>query len=351
MSETASGAVADEVRVTKEVHITPGDLAGFIVSLGGVKFWIVAAFPLYVGWVLAQNPLDVAGRHLFVDDLKLVLALVVIGPMLGSYSLLVNTYYDMETTDRVNPRKQYVQAIEDILDRETVAYAAWGFGVLGLLSALYVAQNLIAYEGGGGLLTALLGQYVFLALMAIVVLLSVLYSHPAVRWKGVPGMDLLVNVLGFGVVCPLAGWALLRPIESFPAWYLASSALFVGSVYVPTTASDYTSDRAFGIQTLAVALGVRRAMGLGFVLLLGAIALLGVGDRLIWFPFSGPARGVLEVLWPFLAVQGALYAASMRHPSQPKIWALLLLLSLVQGLSTLLFLFQFTGGQTYATGP
>lgn len=339
--------MADEVRIRKEVHVTPGDLAGFIVSLGGVKFWIVAAFPLYVGWVLAQNPLDLAGRHLFIDELRIVLALAVIGPLLGSFTLLLNLHVDMEDTDRVNPRKQYVQVLEDLIDRETVAYGAWGFAAVGLLLAFFISQNLISYEGQGGPATALLGRHVFLALMALAALLAVLYSHPATRWKGVPGMDVLVNVLGFGVICPLAGWSLVRPVEGFPLWFLAASALFVGSVYVPTAASDYESDRAFGIRTLAVALGVRRTLLLGFLLLVAAIGLLVLADRAVWFPFDGPATHVLDILWPFLAVQVLLYAASLRRPTQAKIWALLLLLSLTQGLATLLFLFEFVGGQAF----
>lgn len=336
-----------EVRVRKEVHITPQDLFGFIVSLGGVKFWIVAAFPLYVGWVLAQNPFGLDGRHFFIDDLRVVLGIIVIGPLLGTFTLLLNAFFDLRDTDRVNPRKEYVRAIEDLVDPETVLYAAWSFAVVGLLLAAYVSANLIVYRDPGGPITALLGPYTFLVLMGLAALLSILYSHPRVRWKGTPGMDVLVNVLGFGIIAPLAGWALLRPIEGFPLWYLASVALFVGSVYVPTTVSDYTSDKAFGIRTTAVALGVRGAMAVGFGLLWGAVLLLVIGDLLVLFPFDGQATHALAALWPFLAVQILLYGAFMRRPTPSNVWALLLLLSIVQALATFLFLYQFTGGQAY----
>ncbi|MDX1534036.1 MAG: UbiA family prenyltransferase [Thermoplasmata archaeon] len=337
-----------EVRVRKEVHITPQDLTGFIVSLGGVKFWVVAIFPMYVGWVLAQNPFGVDSRHLFVDQLGIVLGFLVIGPLLGTFTLLINVYYDMLDTDRVNPRKQYVRVVEDVMDRETVLYAAWGFALIGLLLAFYVSENLVSYPGPQGPITAVFGPYTFFALMVLAVVLSVLYSHPAVRWKGVPGMDIVVNVVGFGIIAPLAGWALLRPIDGFPLWYLASTALFVGSVYVPTTASDYESDRQYGIRTTAVALGVQGALVIGFAFLIGAIALLAYGNALGLFPFDGPATNALATLWPFLAAQILLYLAFLRRPTQAKIWALLLLLSILQALATFLFLFQFTAGQTYA---
>lgn len=338
--------MADEVRVRKEVYITPQDLTGFIVSLGGIKFWAVAIFPMYVGWVLAQAP--VSARHLFVDQLGIVLALVVIGPLLGTFTLLINTYYDMETTDRVNPRKQYVTVLEDLIDRDTVRYAAWGFAGLGLLLAAFVAVNLIRYDPPLAGLSALLGGQMFFLLIALAAILSFAYSHPSIRFKGVAGMDLVVNVLGFGVICPLAGWALLRPVEAFPAWYLLSTALFVGASYAPTTASDYEADKEYGIRTMAVALGRLGTMRIGFVQLVLAVALLFAGAAASWFPFTPPANRALDALWPFLAAQVVVYAVFLRKPTQAKTWALILLETILQGLTTLLFLYFFVGGQSYA---
>ena len=329
--------MADEVRVRREVHITSQDLTGFIVSLGGVKFWAVAIFPMYVGWVLAQPE---TARRLFVDDLGIVLGLVVIGPLLGTFTLLLNTYYDMSTTDLVNPRKQYARVIEDLIDRETVWYTAWGFAAIGLLLAAFVSANLVPYRGG-------LAPFAFFVLIALTVVLSVAYSHPTTRLKGVAGMDVLVNVLGFGVICPLAGWSLLRPVDAFPLWWLLSSALFVGASYAPTTASDHESDRAYGIRTLAVALGIPGSMRVGFALLVAAVAVLFVGGGAHAFPFNGNATDAITLLWPFLLGQVALFAIFLRKPTQPKIWALILLLTVLQGLSTILFLYLFTAGQAY----
>ena len=338
--------MADEVRVHKQVYITPQDLTGFIVSLGGIKFWAVAIFPMYVGWVLAQEP--VTARHLFIDQLGIVLGLVLIGPLLGTFTLLINTYYDMETTDRVNPRKQYVTVLEDLVDRDTVRYAAWGFAGLGLLLAAFVSTNLVRYDVPVVGLSAALGGRTFFLLIALAAALSFAYSHPSIRLKGVPGLDLAVNIVGFGVICPLAGWALLAPVETFPPWYLLSTALFVGAAYAPTTASDFEADKAYGIRTMAVALGRVVAMRVGFVQLVAAVALLFVGASQGWFPFTPPAHRALDALWPFLAAQVAFYAVFLRKPTQSKTWALILLETILQGLTTLLFLYFFVGGQSYA---
>ncbi len=63
------------------------------------------------------------------------------------------------------------------------------------------------------------------------------------------------------------------------------------------------------------------------------------------------ARNALATLWSFLAAQIGLYAAFIRRPTQAKIWALLLLLSMLQGLTTFLFRIHFAAGQTHARAP
>src|SRR5207245_4673448 len=118
-------AASNELYATKSIHLSPSDLTELIVSLGGVKFWIVSVVPLYIGWVLAQSA---AIRHLFIDDLRVVLGIIVVGPLLGTFTLLLNAYYDMETTDRVNPRKKYVQLVDELIgevlmERDTLILA------------------------------------------------------------------------------------------------------------------------------------------------------------------------------------------------------------------------------------
>src|SRR5437773_4644543 len=139
-----------EIRITRELRVSPSDLTELIVSLGGVKFWIVAIAPLYIGWVLAQPP---GGRHLFIDDLRVVLGIIVIGPLLGTFTLLLNVYSDMETTDRVNPRKKYVQVVEQLIgeglmERDTLLLASLGFAAPGIVLAACISTSLVQYGGG-----------------------------------------------------------------------------------------------------------------------------------------------------------------------------------------------------------
>ena len=333
-----------EIRITKELRVSPSDLSELVLSLGGVKFWIVSMVPLYIGWVLAQ---PAATRHLYIDDAGLVLALLVIGPFLGTFTFLLNTYYDMGTTDRLNPRKKYVQVVEELIDPTTLLWSAVGFAGLGILLSWYVSSNFVSFTafGTSGPITSLLGRYEFVLVMGLVVLLGFAYSHPAIRWKGVPGMDLVTNMVGFGILCPLGGWVLLQPLELAPWWYFATITLFLGAVYAPTTASDYEADKAAGIRTLAVRLGIRRTLLLGFGLQILSVVSLGVGWAERWFPFSVPsAYDAMGQLWPFVGLQVLFYAVFIRSPTVGKIWALLLLLSITEGIGVLLMLWGFVQG-------
>src|SRR5437016_14417783 len=90
-------------------------------------------------------------------------------------------------------------------------------------------------------------------------------------------------------------------------------ALFLGALYAPTTASDYAADRAFGIHTMAVRLGVNRTLLIGFVLQTLSVAFLLLGWSLRLFPFDGPAYSSMADLWPFLALQVLFYAVFIRR--------------------------------------
>ncbi len=118
-------------------------------------------------------------------------------------------------------------------------------------------------------------------------------------------------------------------------------------MYAPTTASDYEADKATGIRTLAVRLGVRRTLILGFALQVASVASLTVGWSQHWFPFDTPsAYDAMGQLWPFVALQIVFYSVFIRKPTVGKIWALLLLLSIAEGVGVLLMLWGFVQGRT-----
>jgi 4-hydroxybenzoate polyprenyltransferase len=115
--------------------------------------------------------------------------------------------------------------------------------------------------------------------------LAVLYSHPATAWKGRPILGPLVNLLGYGLLSPLAGWAVVEGpwgARAVLVWLL--SALGVLGCYFAVQAFQQDEDRARGYATLVATHGPRAALtaarlciGAG---LLGGLTLAALG----WLP-------------------------------------------------------------------
>ena len=120
---------------------------------------------------------------------------------------------------------------------------------------------------------------------ALCAVLSVLYSHPATRWKGHPIGGPLVNGLGYGLLSSLAGWSttgLTANPRSVVIWLLSSFGVM--GCYFAAQAFQRDEDAARGYRTLVVTHGpaatltaARLCLGVGFV---GGMVLSIVG----WFP-------------------------------------------------------------------
>lgn len=148
----------------------------------------------------------------------------------------------------------------------------------------------------------------FALLTAFCVLLSVLYSRPRPRLKGVPGLDLLINMVGYGAGTTLGGLlvgqALVYGAPAPPTtsgWFLILGFCFLfGSFYPLTQIYQIESDRARGDRTLVSALGVHRALNLSFALGLLAVACLLIACA----PWDAPLIPLIVVLGYWLILVG-----------------------------------------------
>jgi len=139
-------------------------------------------------------------------------------------------------------------------------------------------------------LAAVAGPWV-LASAAVCAVLAVLYSHPAVMWKGHPLGGPVVNLVGYGLLSPMAGYAVARvPVtaRSLSVWVLV--ALGILGTYFAAQAFQQEEDAARGYRTLVATHGpkaplwaARVCIGLAMA---GGLALAAVG----WLP-----RGCLVV--------------------------------------------------------
>ena len=145
---------------------------------------------------------------------------------------------------------------------------AWGYLALAACVALAAAVDPIS--GVAALICAVL---------------AVLYSHPRTLWKGHPVLGPFTNLAGYGLLSPLAGWAVVDvPPDARTAAVWGLGGLGILGVYFAAQAFQQEEDTARGYRTLVATHGPRGAVlagrwciGVGF---LAAVALAVLG----WFP-------------------------------------------------------------------
>jgi len=174
---------------------------------------------------------------------------------------------------------------------------------------------------GAGQVAALALPAVYQAAYAVCVVLSVLYSVPPIRLKAVAGADWLINMVGFGTLTPLAGWAATgRPLDATGALVLLAFCPLFAALYPLTQVYQMDEDSRRGDRTLALILGVRRSLDAAIVAATAAFALFAwAGIRSVWStPGSGAWRwavlGIALLAWvavlgPWRALAGRLSPA------------------------------------------
>ncbi len=140
---------------------------------------------------------------------------------------------------------------------------------------------------------------------AACVAMSVLYSVPPPRLKARAGWDLLINMVGFGALTPLAGWGVSGRV--LPPWFLGVAvgfALLFGALYPATQIYQIEEDRARGDRTLVIRFGETASLVAANVLALAAHGCfawsLGAAGRGAQLPWLLPSLcGWLAVLLPW----------------------------------------------------
>jgi 4-hydroxybenzoate polyprenyltransferase len=255
-----------------------------VLMVTSAQFWIVAAAPFYIGWFIST-------RQVWPDG-NAILGLLIVGPMIAGSTLAYNAYTDVRV-DIFNPRKAHLAYVTGWISPEVVLNLTRGLVILGLL------------------LSTLLGVE-FLAIISLCVLLSFLYSNPRTKLKSLAGGDVLVNMVGLGILVPLGGWAAAgSSLIDFPHWYILPIFFALGSLYIPTLVPDVKADRKAGFKTLAVTMGPGAVIWLGFLLLVASVVINFVSGLLDYVLFPE----LVYRVWPIYIAQVALYAYFGRDTS------------------------------------
>lgn len=160
-------------------------------------------------------------------------------------------YYNQiedEESDRVNNKLGFLQ--RGLISRKGMLTA---FGVVSI----------------GAIVLAALVSYWLLSVVSVLLLLSIIYSHPKIRLKDKPIGGLLANSLAHGGLVALAGFPVFGEggIDSQAIYLSIYFSLTVGAVYVMTTIPDWEGDRATGKMTICVRYGEKKAITVAIILM------------------------------------------------------------------------------------
>lgn len=130
-------------------------------------------------------------------------------------------------------------------------------------------EHLLLFSGlllGAATLLGFLLPLPFALINLACVAMSLLYSVPPVRLKARAGWDLLINCLGFGMLTPLAGWALTgRPFGRAILLATTGFAFLFATLYPMTQIYQVAEDSRRGDLTLVIRVGVGRSLVLALV--------------------------------------------------------------------------------------
>lgn len=251
-------------------RLLPGDLFSYILHLRPSEWPIMVAHTT-LGILLATgNPLGDAGFPWGTAALGLTIWVI----FLNGGTLGLNSAFDNDEGD--------------------IGY---------LIAPPRPPRHLAAFSIGlmlAGQILALLLPTPYVIAYAVCFVMSILYSLPPFRWKAVAGADWIINMWGFGTLTPYAGWALTgRPLETWAGFVLLGFCPLFAAFYPLTQLYQFEEDRARGDRTLALVLGMKRALQIAIGAAIIAFALFGVGIA------TGPANAA----WPLIAFPFAAWMA------------------------------------------
>ncbi len=243
----------------------------------------VPILPFYMGWVFATGSL---APH----DFKFLISLAAIFPFLGAATLLLNDIHDIDVDPGSNRK------------------AGRGLEKGGL--TFTKAKSWILLSTAVSLALASLVNLHFLAAIAGLHLLSWLYSLPPLRLSRRPGLDIVTNIIGIGVLCNIAGWVAAAPGTYPPVAWLYTSGMGAGVAFVLLAVIDVDSDRIGGKKTTAVWLGESNALLLGLGLLFAAdLGIIYLAQNAILL-----TRSFLYIALPFITLEIATYSTLLSRP-------------------------------------
>ncbi len=261
------------------------------IKLFRPKTVLIYLFPLILALCAGMGDLK-SGKAVPVSNqvyrsvnLGLSILFALIAFFCGSmFSSTLNFYSDVEA-DRIH---------DGLYKDQDISRQPFVTGELGRKDAYII----LFVTGAGCVLFSFLVNYRFaLFMIGSVVLLGVIYSHPLIRFKGRPILDVLTNSFG-AVLLLIAGMSIVS--SNFPPILPMIFGFFLAALlYIPSVVNDVFFDARAGFRTSAVVFGQKR--------MLFAMAML----NFVLLPLGTLITFTKEISWEYRLFDSVATAASI----------------------------------------
>jgi 4-hydroxybenzoate polyprenyltransferase len=260
------------------------ETAKLLIAAGRPEFLPANSASLIIGiaWGLTL-PVDVIWGLV----IPLALAFITI-TLVAAFAAHINTLSDYDLDHRDETKKKLVEAMERLGTRKLKQFMALELS-LSLLTLL--------------LLVAIQAKPALLLLWGAAVFLAFAYSSQPLRLKSHSYLAVITLMVVLSIL-PVTFVTYVFTTElTYPFWiFLAGQAMTVYSVIIPAEIRDYFGDKARGVATMTVKIGLKNAALLELVLLSLGGLLCGAGLALELSINS------LATLSLFLLIMAAVYA-------------------------------------------
>ncbi len=231
------------------------------------------------------------GANPSVEYVNAIIAVAISFLVINLSSLIgaqANTLYDYELDLKDERKKDLIQALD-----------SFGHTKIRNIMIIEICLTLFLVIA----LALFLQEPLLLALWTIGIFLGVAFSAPPLRLKARFWIGPVSQMLVLAVFPVLfAYYSFTFETNTYFLLSLVGLSLTVYGVIVPTEIRDYFGDKAMGIQTLTVRLGLSKAAVMGIVMLSAGATLTGISLVLEWSRNQLALFGVLVISIPLVLV-------------------------------------------------
>jgi 4-hydroxybenzoate polyprenyltransferase len=231
------------------------------------------------------------GANPSIEFISAIIAVAISFLVINLSSLIgaqANTLYDYELDLKDERKKDLVEALD-----------SFGHTKIRNIMIIEICLTFVLVIA----LTVFLQKPLLIALWTVGIFLGVAFSAPPLQLKARFWIGPISQMLVLAIFPVLFAYYALT-FETNPYFLLAliGLSLTVYGVIVPTEIRDYFGDKAMGIQTLTVRLGLSKAAVIGIVILSTGATLTGISLLLEWARNQLAVFGVLIISIPLVLV-------------------------------------------------